>query len=219
MTKTRAEINREYRERHGERIKAARANRQPSITCVDCGEWSVHEAHGKCKRCYKREQSQRPGQRERNVARSAAWNEAHREERRRYFADRMANDPEWAEKRREHNRAMVARDRAAEIAKVRAWRKENPLAKQAIDNTRRARLFAVPNDLTASEWSGILSEFEGRCAYCGTDGTMTMDHVIPLVRGGHHIAGNVVPACRSCNSAKGALTAGEFLARRAKVLR
>lgn len=131
----------------------------------------------------------------------------------------MANDPEWAEKRRAHFRAMVARDRAAEVAKVRAWQKANPEMVRVQRNTRRARKLALPSDLTAAEWAGILAEFEGLCAYCGTDGPMTMDHVVPLSRGGHHVAGNVVPACRSCNSAKGALTAGEFLARRAKVLR
>jgi hypothetical protein len=35
------------------------------------------------------------------------------------------------------------------------------------------------------------------CAYCGGPGG-TVDHVIPLARGGHHAEGNLVPACRSC---------------------
>jgi len=29
-----------------------------------------------------------------------------------------------------------------------------------------------------------------------------MDHVVPLVRGGRSIRGNVVPACKACNSEK-----------------
>lgn len=45
----------------------------------------------------------------------------------------------------------------------------------------------------------------GRCHYCG--GTfppedLTMDHVVPIVRGGTSSRGNLVPACRDCNSRK-----------------
>ncbi|WP_227751056.1 HNH endonuclease signature motif containing protein [Microbacterium sp. R1] len=42
--------------------------------------------------------------------------------------------------------------------------------------------------------------FGGRCAYCGVVAVaLTMDHVVPIVRGGTHSAGNIVPACMSCN--------------------
>lgn len=43
---------------------------------------------------------------------------------------------------------------------------------------------------------------QGRqCAYCPALAT-TVDHVIPLIRGGTNHEGNLVPACRSCNSRK-----------------
>ena len=29
-----------------------------------------------------------------------------------------------------------------------------------------------------------------------------MDHVVPIIRGGHSTHGNVVPACKDCNNAK-----------------
>ncbi|WP_203620386.1 HNH endonuclease [Streptomyces sp. SID8499] len=38
--------------------------------------------------------------------------------------------------------------------------------------------------------------------YCDAPGG-TVDHVIPLSRGGQHAEGNLVPACKSCNSSKG----------------
>lgn len=41
-----------------------------------------------------------------------------------------------------------------------------------------------------------------QCSYCPAPAT-TVDHVVPLNRGGSHAEGNLAPACRSCNSSKG----------------
>jgi 5-methylcytosine-specific restriction endonuclease McrA len=40
------------------------------------------------------------------------------------------------------------------------------------------------------------------CFYCGVNGPSTIDHVIPLNKGGTHAIGNLVACCKSCNSAK-----------------
>jgi 5-methylcytosine-specific restriction endonuclease McrA len=46
---------------------------------------------------------------------------------------------------------------------------------------------------------------QGLCHYCrgqvGASG-LTMDHLIPLIRGGRSVRGNMVPACKDCNSKK-----------------
>ena len=45
----------------------------------------------------------------------------------------------------------------------------------------------------------------GLCHYCGkkfSPALLTMDHVIPLARGGESVKNNVVPACKTCNSTK-----------------
>lgn len=45
----------------------------------------------------------------------------------------------------------------------------------------------------------------GTCHYCGRQvgiKKLTMDHVIPLSRGGRSTKGNLVPCCKSCNTAK-----------------
>jgi 5-methylcytosine-specific restriction protein A len=31
---------------------------------------------------------------------------------------------------------------------------------------------------------------------------LTMDHIVPIARGGRSTKGNVVPACKSCNTKK-----------------
>ena len=45
----------------------------------------------------------------------------------------------------------------------------------------------------------------GRCHYCGREfapADLTMDHVVPVVRGGRSTRSNLVPCCRECNSEK-----------------
>ncbi len=41
------------------------------------------------------------------------------------------------------------------------------------------------------------------CAYCPAPPT-TVDHIVPLVRGGTNFEGNLAPACRGCNGSKAA---------------
>ena len=45
----------------------------------------------------------------------------------------------------------------------------------------------------------------GICHYCGekfSPALLTMDHIVPLARGGRTTRGNVAPACKECNSKK-----------------
>lgn len=49
------------------------------------------------------------------------------------------------------------------------------------------------------------------CAYCGLDANQ-VDHIIPRKDGGTHDLDNLVACCKSCNSKKGALSEGVFLA-------
>lgn len=48
-----------------------------------------------------------------------------------------------------------------------------------------------------------------RCAYCQAPAD-TIDHVVPLVRGGTNYEGNLVVCCRSCNSSKSGRTVMEW---------
>lgn len=40
------------------------------------------------------------------------------------------------------------------------------------------------------------------CYYCGAKDSLTVDHLIPRIRGGPDDANNLIWACRSCNSSK-----------------
>ena len=55
---------------------------------------------------------------------------------------------------------------------------------------------------------------KGICHFChqtvGAD-QLTMDHLVPLARGGKSTRGNIVPACQSCNHKKQLGTPAETL--------
>ena len=53
----------------------------------------------------------------------------------------------------------------------------------------------------------------GYCHYCDRQvgsRRLTMDHVVPLIRGGRSSRGNVVPACKECNTKKKGLLPVEW---------
>lgn len=46
---------------------------------------------------------------------------------------------------------------------------------------------------------------KGKCHYCGMPvppSELTMDHMVPIARGGKSTKGNLVPACKTCNNKK-----------------
>lgn len=68
---------------------------------------------------------------------------------------------------------------------------------------RRARLKECEGEFSIQEWDELVKEYGNSCAYCGcNDVKMTMDHVIPITKGGRHSMDNIVPACGICNSSK-----------------
>jgi 5-methylcytosine-specific restriction protein A len=58
---------------------------------------------------------------------------------------------------------------------------------------------------------------EGICHYCSgkfAPKELTMDHIVPIARGGTSSEGNVVPACRDCNQKKKLSTPAEEILER-----
>ena len=54
---------------------------------------------------------------------------------------------------------------------------------------------------------------DGVCHYCRRRASrtdLTMDHLVPLGRGGRSTRGNVVPACKTCNTRKKSLLPVEW---------
>lgn len=79
------------------------------------------------------------------------------------------------------------------------------------DEKHVARERVKARELRNSQWwKHILAR--GVCHYCGKQvgaDQLTMDHVVPVARGGRSNKGNVVPSCKTCNNQKRCLTPAE----------
>ena len=75
----------------------------------------------------------------------------------------------------------------------------------------RLELYArVPYRQVMLNRKNVIKRDNGVCQYCGTThGNMTVDHVIPTVRGGADSWDNLVCACERCNNKKGNRTPDE----------
>lgn len=137
-----------------------------------------------CKRGAQRARRQKaiPG---RNRAKVRAWYQANRAKRRTQVRAWQRANPE---KRRTHVRAWCQ----ANLEKVRA-------SAQRARARKRNALF-IP--FTPADWDELRAAYGNTCAYCGVAPGNTTDHWLALNKGGAEALFNLVPACKSCNSAK-----------------
>lgn len=138
------------------------------------------------------------------------WNEIRRErtQQRRLLKPRKIQS---LDERREKARLRYAtpEGKASVLAALgRYWRSDKGRAYCSAKSAKRRASARIDATLTAAEWREILAEWHHRCAYCAVpfsaEVKATQDHVVPVSKGGHHTRENVVPACKPCNSRKGA---------------
>lgn len=146
-----------------------------------------------------------PSVRERKIASAANWTAANPEKAK-------ANKARWYEKHKEEQRVKTAeryqQNRVAVMEGVYQWRAAHlELVRRyslMAQDKRRGHKLGLPGNLTFIQWEAIKVAYKGRCAYCGEKvKKLTMDHVVPVTKGGMSTPQNIVPACKPCNSAKG----------------
>ncbi len=84
---------------------------------------------------------------------------------------------------------------------------------QAVDPAIKAKEKAKARKLKNSQW-WKQELAKGTCYYCSQSfpkELLTMDHKVPVARGGKTSKSNVVVACKSCNTNKAHLTPAEFV--------
>lgn len=128
---------------------------------------------------------------------------------------RKAYDHEYYLRNKE---TLLAQDRvyASENAdKIRStkrqYRKKNLDRVLMHNNRRRVRKADCGGSHTQAQRRAKFALHGNCCFYCGKRDKMTVDHAVPLCRGGTDDISNILPCCRSCNSRKRHRTVTEFL--------
>ena len=64
-----------------------------------------------------------------------------------------------------------------------------------------------------NDWQETKAYFMNKCAYCGAETDLVIDHAIPINKAklGEHRLGNLVPSCKDCNARKGNQDYSEYL--------
>ncbi len=80
-----------------------------------------------------------------------------------------------------------------------AWNKKNP----ANAHNKRAELNGYEGTFTNAEWKILCVSTGNKCLKCEAHpDILTVDHVIPLSRGGTNNINNIQPLCKACNAKK-----------------
>lgn len=155
--------------------------------------------------------------------------EASREQRRQYYAENAEQEREYARRynaehpdyaanyRAEHREEInetvhqwAIRNRARKAAVSRIYRAQNREKLNTYCRNHQARKLAAEGTHTASDIIAQLKRQKGLCYYCGckmnrtryAPNSQTIDHVVPLSRGGRNSPDNLVIACLFCNVSK-----------------
>jgi 5-methylcytosine-specific restriction endonuclease McrA len=157
------------------------------------------------------------------VAYNKGWRERNRDRDRQHKRS-------WAEKNieyvRNHQRESMRARRASnpnysreqyekhkdvKLKRKSQYYKENPDKVLVYVQARRARKANAEGSYTAKEWRELCAAHDHRCANCGASGKLTVDHVIPLVKGGSNLISNIQPLCLPCNLSKGTRSVQDWI--------
>lgn len=134
------------------------------------------------------------------------------------------------ERKREQSKRWYQSNREKALKNAKRWHTQNPkprqtmtedakqrLRKWTVANSERARLSRKAREHRRAERCrqrrGLFpiqghnlqmrfTQFNMQCAYCLVKCSPTLDHFIPLAKGGTHAMSNLLPACHDCNSRK-----------------
>lgn len=168
--------------------------------CKKCGtsEW---DGRGNCKQCARN--------------RAAKWYRNNLDAVKEYTKQNRESISDRTRKWREANSESVKEksrqwrevNAESQKEKARQWKRNNKERHRAIQHTARRRYRArkrgAGGSHTTAEWEALVKYYEGRCLCCGRDDVkLTIDHIVPVSKGGSNNIDNIQPLCFSCNASK-----------------
>lgn len=110
-----------------------------------------------------------------------------------------------AEQRREKKRDYYRTHRAQIKEYHRAYHRARPGLRALHARNRRARERQTIGNITSRQWEALKAKYAYRCLCCQRkepEIKLTIDHVVPICKGGTNSIENIQPLCFSCNASK-----------------
>lgn len=109
----------------------------------------------------------------------------------------------WIENNPEKMQAIRDKSNKRQKTKKSQWAKENRDKMNATKHKRRAREIGNGGNFTTQEWAELCNKHDNKCLCCKKRKKLTIDHIVPISKGGTSNIENIQPLCKSCNSKKG----------------
>lgn len=199
------------------------AKRGVNTTCKPCLREYGKEHYKQNKAAYsKRHKEYASTHRRESVKATLKWRERHLEEYKAAHREQAIkayrlkkDDPEYRERAKKrakewyerNNEKLRLKYRANEIKnrnKAKEWRALNPDKVAELTAIARHRRLNIVGSFTAKEWMMLKKIYNSRCVCCGSSENLTVDHVIPVTKGGTGFITNIQPLCETCNKRKNA---------------
>lgn len=192
--------------------------------CVECGEYKTIEGKGMCRCCYKRKHYE--SNREKIKERSKKYYEENKENKKKYQKKYYEENKEaasnygkrWREVNKEYmdeyRKTYYQGNRERINERSRRWRENNKTRMKEIlassRHKRRAKLNGAESEKISQ--NEVFERDNWMCGICGerVDKNLkfpnvlsaSLDHIVPLNKGGTHTYDNVQLAHFGCNSRK-----------------
>lgn len=170
----------------------------------DCPEWRARRKASQDRHKSKQREMNAPAIAARKAEREAkkAKESAEKEER------RLAREAAAAERKL----VLASKPKVKRVRLTDEQRKESKRAeKRNYKHRRRCRIREQEAKATPLQIRELKKSAKGRCFYCRAKVKMlTLDHIVPIAKGGGHTLDNIVFACHACNSEKRDLDPSEY---------
>lgn len=177
--------------------------------CLDCGKM-INYGSKRCNDCKskKGKLSHRwKGGKENNKKVNKLWQEKNKDRisilKKKWLKDNDKKIKIWRKEYNKINKEKIALSRKLSRIKNR----DKILLRNA---KRRALKKGAEGSHTLKEWETLKAQYNYTCPCCKNKEpfenqkykNLTIDHIIPLIKGGSHNIENIQPLCQSCNSSK-----------------
>lgn len=178
-----------------------------SVWCKPCKRDDMRQRYAADPEMRRKAQERAQEQRSRLDTHSPEYLAKYREYSRRYSQTPRGKETNRLRSRRYYHTNPTVRAYHDQYEKRRretdpAFRERWRFYKRQKNHQRRAQVTANGAMYTQAEWDRLCAFYNHRCLCCGKRRPLTVDHVVPVTKGGSNLIQNLQPLCRPCNSRK-----------------